>query len=395
MTDFGKVRERRTASGETRYWVDLRTEVARLGRSPKKARIYSMPTFTEQRPFRTRDDAEFALSHIRSEVSKGVPLVTALETFRATGESHVLTCAKRFIEYQRERADAGDIEHLSVDRLRGQIEKHWKPKWEGVTVFEVSTARLDDWAHEMRKGGLSPAMTVAVLAGMRSLMSWMRRRQELSVVPDFPSIKIPEHAPRLLSREQQDAVLEEIAVERRGIFLALADLWLRPNEGRALRPEVYEPVKQRGEADPAAWMTIKRAAGNTSSTARVRDWTKTGMVRTLPVSDRLAGWIAEYVPAHARVTQEFLFLAPRGTMYPHGLLQRTWQRACKEAGVPEVPVREGTRHSSATIARREKWPLDLIQLFLGHADAKTSKRYSKHHDLALVDLVRGKRATQS
>jgi integrase len=240
----------------------------------------------------------------------------------------------------------------------------------------------------MRKGGLSPAMTVNVLSGMRSMMRWMGRRQQLSVVPDYPSIKVPEHAPKLLSREQQNAVVAKIPERHRGIFLALADLMLRPNEARVLRPEVYKVVKNRTEQDPVAWMTIKRAADGENRDARVREWTKTGKVRTLPVSDRLAAWIAEHVPADARITREFLFMAPRGGMISKGFLQRVWNKACEDARVPRVPVREGTRHSGATAARRSGVPLDLVQRFLGHTDVKTTERYSKHEDLALVQLVR-------
>jgi integrase len=93
----------------------------------------------------------------------------------------------------------------------------------------------------------------------------------------------------------------------------------------------------------------------------------------------------------ARVTQELLFPSTRGVMYSHSALQSTWRRASESAGVAIVPVREGTRHTSATYARREKWPLDLIQRFLGHANVKTTERYSRHHDGALVQLIRRER----
>ena len=348
-----------------------------------------MPTLTGSRVFKARADAEEALHHIRGEVAKGVPLLTVLESFRPTGTSHVLYCAERFLEYQREQADAGEISHRSVDKLEGQIKNHWV-RWEGASIYDVGTAHVDDWARELRKEGLGPAATVSVISGMRSMMRWMRRRQELTSLPEFPTIKIPEHAPKLLSRKQQDAVLAKIPEKHRGIFLTLADLMLRPSEARVLRPEVYKVVEYREEDDPAGWMTIKLAADGETSAATVRDRTKTGMVRTLPASDRLADWIAEHVPSDARITREFLFMAPRGGMISHGFLKRVWKQACKDAGVREVPVREGTRHSSATIARRARLPLDLIRLFLGHTDEKTTERYSKHENLAFVALVRGR-----
>jgi integrase len=389
MESFGRIQPCKTRAGAQRYEVDLRKEVHRLklGLPEKVGRICSVPSLTGREPIETLSRAQSVLAHIRGKVAEGVPLVTVLESFRPTGASHVLACAERFVERQREQADAGEITHRSVDLLEGQIRNHWAPKWTGVSVYEVSAAHLDDWARELRKS-LGPGTTTVVLAGMRSMMHWMRRRKELSAVPDFPSVKIPENDPRLLSREQQDAVLEAIPVERRGIFLSMADLMLRPSEARALRPAVYELVKDRTEGDPVGWMTIKCAAVGEGSNAVVREWTKTRKIRTLPVSDRLADWIAEHVPADARITQEFLFPAPRGGMISHSTLRTTWNRACRDAGVREVPVREGTRHSSATAARRAEIPLDLIRLFLGHTNQKTTERYSKSHNDALVALVR-------
>jgi integrase len=135
-------------------------------------------------------------------------------------------------------------------------------------------------------------------------------------------------------------------------------------------------------------MTIKCAAVGEGSNAVIREWTKTRKIRTLPVSDRLADWIAEYVPRDARLSRKLLFPSPRGGMFSASTLRTTWERACRDAGVRAVPVREGTRHSSATAARRAGLPLDLIRLFLGHTNQKTTERYSKSHNDALVALVR-------
>jgi integrase len=391
MRDFGKIRERRTASGETRYWVDLRTEIARLGRPAKVGRVYSMPTLAGPRVFKIREDAEAALHYIRSKVAAGGPLPAVLDSFRPFGESHVLRCAERWVEHQYKRADAGQLSRGGVKALEGRIRRHWPAKWDGVCTHEIRKHHLEDWTMELQSSGYAPATVVVLLSNLRAMLVWLKDRQEILDVPAFPSVAIPDHAPRLLTREQQTAVLDEIAIEQRGIYLALADLWLRPNEGRALRPAAYEVVKHRTDEDPAGWMAIKRAAEGQRADAPIREWTKTGTIRNLPVSDRLADWIAEHVPADARVTRELLFPAPDGRTWAHATLAHRWKQACKRAGVPIVPVREGTRHSSATAARRDKWPLDLIQRFLGHTDVRNTERYSRHHDQALVALVTGRR----
>ena len=386
--DLGRIQARQTGKGEPRYWLDFRKEVRRLGLPERVGRIHSIPSDVGVLVIDNRQLAQRALEHIRVRLCQGEPLAAVLDSFRPFGASHVLRCADRFLEYQRERARAGQISMRSVDIIESHVRNHWSAKWKGVCVTEIRSGHLEDWAVELQSHGLGADTVRTVLANMRSMMRWLKRRQELHEVPDFPKITVPERSPRLLTIDQQTAVLEAIPVVQRGIFLAMADLWLRPSEARALRPEVYEVVQDRGPEDPAGWMTIKRAADDRHSNASIREWTKTRRVRHLPVSDRLANWIACHVPMDARLTQELLFPSTRGVMYSHAGLQSSWRRASKSAGVPIVPVREGTRHTSATYARREKWPLDLIQRFLGHTNVKTTERYSRHHDGALVQLIR-------
>jgi integrase len=264
-----------------------------------------------------------------------------------------------------------------------------------VSVHEITYGALEDWADELHDSGLNPSTVQAILSTMRSMMKWMRKRQELSDVPDFPTVSIPEHEPVLLTLEQQTAVLEAIPAGIRGIFLAMADLWLRPSEARALAPSDYDPVKDRGPDDPAGWTVIRRAADGEGSSSPVREWTKTKRVRRLPVSDRLAEWIAEHRSSEARLRNRFLFPSPYGDqkgMWSKSGLQTAWQRACKRAGVPVVKLNEGNRHTSATAARQTlgEAQLTTVQKMLGHSDLRNTERYSRHKSGDLVKLVRKK-----
>ncbi len=55
--------------------------------------------------------------------------------------------------------------------------------------------------------------------------------------------------------------------------------------------------------------------------------------------------------------------------------------------MPVVPVREGTRHSTATAMRRGAIPLDVIQRMLGHSNVQNTERYARWHDAALVQAM--------
>jgi hypothetical protein len=49
---------------------------------------------------------------------------------------------------------------------------------------------------------------------------------------------------------------------------------------------------------------------------------------------------------------------------------------------------EGTKHAFATDAVRLRVPKERIQKFLGHADARSTDRYAKLADAALLDVLR-------
>ena len=57
---------------------------------------------------------------------------------------------------------------------------------------------------------LSPKTRANALGAFRSFLGWLHRREELRRVPQFPWPKVEEPQPRLLSIEDQDAILAAI-----------------------------------------------------------------------------------------------------------------------------------------------------------------------------------------
>jgi integrase len=125
----------------------------------------------------------------------------------------------------------------------------------------------------------------------------------------------------------------------RGIFLALAQLGLRPGEARALTVGDYHD----------GWLTIDKAVKGKSVNSPVRG-TKTRRSKRLPVSEELADWIARHVDPSGRLRREPLFPNPRtGKIWPHKALQRVWNEAVEKAGLPHIsPSRRGSRSGPKT-----------------------------------------------
>jgi integrase len=185
-------------------------------------------------------------------------------------------------------------------------------------------------------------------------------------------VKVPEYNAQWLTREEQTKVLDAIPDAVRGIFLAMADCAMRPNEARCLRPQ---------DMNAEGWVTIERAVKDRGSKAPIGP-TKTGRTRTVPLlTDRLLVWLKAHPPQGT-----LLFFSPAGAMWSHKEMATVWDAACADAKVRRVPMREGTRHSTATWLRTAGHSPFDVQRLLGHANVSMTERYAKARPAELVRL---------
>jgi integrase len=356
-------------------------------------RVWSFP-IGERGVRLTREMAELVLAHVQGEIGRGRDLPSVLAEFepRYATANLVSTRLARWLEIKRREATTHDRAPLYVREL----ERWARPGgyfawWEGRSIRDVSEASLEDWAlwlaeqPSRRRGArpgerLAPATRARVLAGFRSFLGWLFQRRELAELPrHFPWPKVPERERRVLSIEDQEAILAAIAEADRGIFLALATLGLRPNEARALEVSDYRDGKI---------VIDKKACGPNVDAAVVRG-TKTRYARTVPVGEELAAWIAQHVPREARLSRRRLFvLSSTGEAWSHWSLVDHWRGACRAVGVAGVSLYPGTKHTMATDAIRRGVPERSVQAMLGHQDPRSTRIYARLGDQALVQVLR-------
>lgn len=63
----------------------------------------------------------------------------------------------------------------------------------------------------------------------------------------------------------------------------------------------------------------------------------------------------------------------------------TWHKACDTAGVPRIPLYEGTKHTFATHLSAEE---SLVQAILGHKDSRSTRRHRQLRQEAVTDALR-------
>jgi site-specific recombinase XerD len=68
-------------------------------------------------------------------------------------------------------------------------------------------------------------------------------------------------------------------------------------------------------------------------------------------------------------------------------MRRVWKAACTLTDV-EISLYEGTKHSRATDLLRQGVSERVLQVLLGHRDARSTRRYARLADEALVAAIR-------
>ena len=345
-----------------------------------------------------------ALDAIRSELASGKPFHAVLAPWLAKTqrEQMLLSRAEHWLEHWQARVDAGELSPSYYRELDRYVHHpgYWAKYLSGRLVTEITPAVIDDmnlWlaTHGGASGtGIGPASRNKVLGALRVLMRWLRRRREISAddVPEIPTVEVPEYSPRILESRQQTRVLERIPYDRRGAFLACR-LGVRPSEARASHVSDYTV-----SADGQAWLTIDKACKGPNSNAPILH-TKAWKARAIPIDTALRDWIKWRLQKRAAAMRDCdrspmlspaMFPNPRARTeekrWTLSSMEHEWNRVRRLEGT-DAALYEGTKHSFATAARERGIPLDQIQKFLGHADAKSTERYGRLRNSALVRIL--------
>jgi integrase len=375
VANLGRVRQRSRAGRATYWYVDLRPH----------GEVYTVPSPTGPIPIRDRALAERVLESIRSAIAGGKTIPQALAPWlsRVAPEMRFAARYEVWLTRQDLRVATEELRASYVRELRryGKGPSCYLAPLAHVPVGDLCYRHLEELDATLvaRVPRISPATRRKVFDAVRGFMRWLRKIGDLHAVPEVPTVRVTPPDPRLLTPAQQRAVLDAIPEARRGIFITLAFHGLRP--GEACRLDVAD---------------LDFGAGVIRLRPRKA---KTRQARAIPCSPELRAWIHEHVEAAGRLVGAALFQNPRarvktGRRWNSWTLWDTWRTACRAAKVPEVSLYCGTKHSTATAARRAGVPLETIQLALGHADRRSTERYARAADLAPVEVLQRVESTR-
>lgn len=338
-------------------------------------------------PFKTEKKALEALAELRAEaVAREWPIERVVGLWRQNIVSEGDRIEGRVLEYLghlRGLVASGARSPNTVREVERYAEKagHWSWWW-GRSVHGITYGDVEDWHAWLAKRprtrhGKPTGQPIHqktqknVSDSFRAFLRRLRKRGEIETVPEFPEIKVPDYAPKTITPETLERVLEAIPWEKRGAFLLAAYEALRISEIKPLDLSDWD-----GES-----LFVGKAIQGSTLDAPVRHTkNRSAMYREVWNEDLLA-WL------HWR-TGEGRMLAPfakalawnpgaqnpdkRWTSDP---MENAWNAACAEVGV-EISLQEGTRHSMLT-ALGERVPERVLQKFSRHRDAKSLSHYVK------------------
>lgn len=121
--------------------------------------------------------------------------------------------------------------------------------WAGLPIFSIDYAHLEDWSAWLADRRLGPKTRWNVMAAFHAFIGWLYKREDLRELPrEYPWPRVPEHAPAVLTREAQARLLDAIPYAKRGIFLVLGLMGLRPGVRTAAQRRARRLAHDRSRA---------------------------------------------------------------------------------------------------------------------------------------------------
>jgi integrase len=306
---------------------------------------------------------------IRAAIANGASEEQAIAPYLKNGGERfkVRAAYLRFLEQKQLEADAEQIRPQRVRDLRGHLDRGWLSELEGTSIHEVDYAKLEALKNSLFDRGLAPRSVKHCLNDLRTCLRWLARRKEISGVPEFPQVSVPDHVPNIPSAAQQDAMMSAIPEGSRGFYLARGYLGLRDGEAARALLEDYR-LGESADAD----VLVVRGKGK--------------RYRVLPVDIDLALWVRASRPVGGLVEAGVpLFPNPRtGRAWAAEARRLVMHKAMRAAGFTTKP-NEALRHcfgtrTAARLLREGRGQGDALRIvmeIMGHTTTESSRRYVK------------------
>lgn len=296
----------------------------------------------------TMDKVRKEAQRLRSEVVLGNDPAADKAEKRAVIRYAAL--ADQHLDYARSYQKSS----ANVERI---MRLHLKPRWGKLRLDEITQPAVAKWLAEKAQEGLAPATVEKVRVTLHRSFE-LALRWDMAGVTRNPVKGIP----RKPINNGRDRYVSAAEAKR---LLAACEVSLNPQLKHIVPLLLYTGARV-SELLHAQWRHIDLDK---------RSWliptSKTGKARHVPLSQPAVA-ILKAVPRF----KDCPYVVPNPeTKLPFVTIKRAWQTARKEAALPDLRIHD-LRHSAASFMINAGIDLFAVGKVLGHADHKSTMRYS-------------------
>ncbi len=259
-----------------------------------------------------------------------------------------------------DRVQTDDVCEEYVRKLRCYAHRYVVPALGDTDIREIKGPVIKHFYQGLSH--LSKKYRKNIMDMVKKVLKDAHEDGDIYEMPKFPKgyHKVPKHNPKWLSESEQDTVLGYVPPIHRPIVRFLFYEGARIGEARALKWDCVYLDR--------AMVNLRR----TYSADKVKDRTKGKTDRLIPLHEKV---IEDIKRIPRSIEHDFVFHW-YGTPYRRSTLHRIIRRALDEAGFHDVVPHDAGRHSFASQALIRGASTREVQEMLGHADIRTTERYT-------------------
>ncbi len=329
-----------------------------------KTKQYFSWTFQGRRFSFTKENKHIAdeyAAHIRSLMRPNMQGIVTFDPGQLTGQRRSAYAFERYVEttfkdYDRQVL-AGDRKKEYVDHLKRYNRLYWVPSFKGTDIREFNPAMLKEFYFALAEKGLSKKYRQNIMDPLKMIVHQVCEESRIQPpkFPDYKEKKNERKHIKWLSEEAQDSTLENVPEIHAPIARLIAYHGLRLYEARTL-----------------LWSDLDMAHG----VANVRT-AKGGVPRVLRLDPKV---IADIKSIPRCLKHQFVYHWETKP-YSKTTLWKIIRSALDKAGHENITPSQFGRHSYATHILQRGGSTRLAQDLLGHADIRTTERYT-HTDIS-------------
>lgn len=304
-------------------------------------------------------DARKAATRLRAEVELGGNPQAAKEEKKAV---------PLYSELAEQHRDHAKLHQRRPSNTEAVLDNHLIPRWGRMLITDITSQDIGKWFAEKRQGGLAPATVEKI----RSVFSrsfelarmWSIPGAVINPVRNVQRVKFNNARERYLSAKEAERLFRELDKSENKQLKAIVQLLLLTG---ARKTELFTAKWDQVDLERRTWHIPT---------------TKTGVPRYVPLS-KAAVAIIEKLPRWEKC--DYLVPNPRSRK-PFVSVKRAWETAREAAGLSGLRIHD-LRHSAASLMINAGIDLYAVGKVLGHADHKSTERYSHLSNDTLMRAV--------